>query len=126
MAKKVMAQKGSNGVTQVAMSQTYEGPLPTPADFSAYKDALPTAPERIMVMAESEQCYRQKINNKVVNLGAIESFCGMIIAFLVVILCLGAAMYLALHEQSTVAIVLIGAVTGLAAIFYLKKQPTEK
>lgn len=35
-------------------------------------------------------------------------------------------MYLALHEQSTVAIVLIGAVTGLAAIFYLKKQPTEK
>ena len=126
MAKKVMAQKGSNGVTQVAMSQTYEGPLPTPADFSAYKDALPSAPERIMVMAESEQRYRQKINNKVVNLGSIESFCGMITAFLVVILCLGAAMYLALHEQSTVAIVLIGAVTGLAAIFYLKKQPTEK
>lgn len=82
MAKKVMAQKGSNGVTQVAMSQTYEGPLPTPADFfSAYKDALPSAPERIMVMAESEQRYRQKINNKVVNLGSIESFCGMIIAF---------------------------------------------
>lgn len=126
MAKKVMAQKGNNGVTQVAMSQTYEGPLPTPADFSAYKDALPSAPERIMVMAEEEQHYRQKINNKVVNLGAIESFCGMIVAFIVVMLCLGAAVYLALHDQSTVAIVLIGAVTSLAAIFYLKKQPTDK
>ncbi len=86
-----MAQKGNNSVTQVAMSQTYEGPLPTPADFSAYKDALPSAPERIMVMAEDEQRYRQKINNKVVNLGAVESLCGMLIAFIVVILCLAAA-----------------------------------
>ncbi len=126
MAKKVMAQKGSNGVTQVAMSQTYEGPLPTPADFSAYKEALPSAPERIMVMAEEEQRYRQKINNKVVNFGAIESFWGMIVAFIVVVLCLGVAAYLALHDQPTVAMVLIGAVTGLAAIFYLKKQPTDK
>ena len=126
MAKKVMAQKGSNGVAQVAMSQTYEGPLPTPADFSAYKETLPSAPERIMVMAEEEQRYRQKINNKVVNFGAIESFCGMIVAFIVVVLCLGVAAYLALHDQPTVAMVLIGAVTGLAAIFYLKKQPTDK
>lgn len=126
MAKKVMAQKGNNSVTQVAMRQTYEGPLPTPADFSAYKDALPSAPERIMVMAEDEQRYRQKINNKVVNLGAVESLCGMLIAFIVVILCLAAAVYLALQDKTSVAVVLIGAVTGLAAIFYLKKQPTDK
>ena len=120
------AQKGSSGVTQVTMSQAYEGPLPTPADFSAYKDALPSAPERIMVMAEEEQRYRQKINNKVVNLGAVESFCGMIAAFAVVVLCLGATVYLALHNQPTVAIVLIGAVASLAAIFYLKKTPVDK
>ena len=60
------------------------------------------------------------------NLGAIESFCGMIVAFIVVALCLAAAVYLALHDQPTVAMVLIGAVTGLAAFFYLKKQPTDK
>ncbi len=47
MAKKVMAQKENNGMSRVSMSQTYEGPLPTPADFSAYKEALPSAPERI-------------------------------------------------------------------------------
>ena len=33
MAKKVMAQKENNGMSRVSMSQTYEGPLPTPADF---------------------------------------------------------------------------------------------
>lgn len=82
MAKKVMAQKENNGMSRVSMSQTYEGPLPTPADFSAYIEALPSAPERIMVMAEEEQHYRQKLNNKVVNFGIVESICGMVVAFL--------------------------------------------
>ena len=126
MAKKVMAQKENNNMAHVSMSQTYEGPLPTPADFSAYKEALPSAPERIMTMAEEEQHYRHKINNKVVNLGIIESICGMIVAFIIVILCLGAAIYLALNNNAGVAIVLIGAITSLAAIFYLKKQPADK
>lgn len=113
-------------MAHVSMSQTYEGPLPTPADFSAYKEALPSAPERIMTMAEEEQHYRHKINNKVVNFGIIESICGMIVAFIIVILCLGAAIYLALNNNAGVAIVLIGAITSLAAIFYLKKQPIDK
>ena len=126
MAKKVMAQKKNNNMAHVSMSQTYEGPLPTPADFSAYKEALPSAPERIMTMAEEEQHYRHKINNKVVNFGIIESICGMIVAFIIVILCLGAAIYLALNNNAGVAIVLIGAITSLAAIFYLKKQPADK
>ena len=126
MAKKVMAQKENNNMAHVSMSQTYEGPLPTPADFSAYKEALPSAPERIMTMAEEEQHYRHKINNKVVNCGIIESICGMIVAFIIVILCLGAAIYLALNNNAGVAIVLIGAITSLAAIFYLKKQPADK
>ena len=126
MAKKGMAQKENNNMAHVSMSQTYEGPLPTPADFSAYKEALPSAPERIMTMAEEEQHYRHKINNKVVNFGIIESICGMIVAFIIVILCLGAAIYLALNNNAGVAIVLIGAITSLAAIFYLKKQPADK
>lgn len=126
MAKKVMAQEENNNMAHVSMSQTYEGPLPTPADFSAYKEALPSAPERIMTMAEEEQHYRHKINNKVVNFGIIESICGMIVAFIIVILCLGAAIYLALNNNAGVAIVLIGAITSLAAIFYLKKQPIDK
>lgn len=126
MAKKVMAQKENNRMSRVSMSQTYEGPLPTPADFSAYKEALPSAPERIMVMAEEEQHYRQKLNNKVVNFGIVESICGMVVAFIIVVLCLGAAIYLALHEKEVVSIVIIGVIAGLAAVFYLKKQPAEK
>lgn len=52
MAKKIVTQKGSNGVLTTSAVQTFEGPLPAPADFAAYKETLQSAPERIMVMAE--------------------------------------------------------------------------
>ena len=79
-----------------------------------------------MVMAEEEQHYRQKLNNKVVNFGIVESICGLAVAFIIVVLCLGAAIYLALHDKEVVSIVIIGVIAGLAAVFYLKKQPAEK
>ena len=44
MAKKVITRKGSNGIVTASSVQTYEGPLPAPADIAAYKDTLPSAP----------------------------------------------------------------------------------
>lgn len=46
MAKKVVTDKRSNGVLTASSVQTYEGPLPAPADFAAYKESLPSAPEK--------------------------------------------------------------------------------
>ena len=126
MAKKVETQKEGNSVVTARVSQTYEGPLPAPSDFAAYKETLPNAPERILTMAETEQQYRHKINNKVVNFGLIESICGMAASFILALIFLGAAIYLALQGKTSVAIVLIGAITGLAVIFYLKKEPTGR
>lgn len=126
MAKKVITRKGSNGIVTASSVQTYEGPLPAPADFAAYKDTLPSAPERIVVMAEDEQKYRHNINNKVVNFGLIESILGMCFAFVAVLVCIAAAVYLALKDYVPVALALIGVVGTLAAIFYLRKDPTEK
>ena len=47
MAKKVIAQKSDNRIVAASVSQHFEGPLPAPADFAAYKETLPSAPERI-------------------------------------------------------------------------------
>lgn len=126
MAKKVISQQRSNGVSHVSVQQqTFEGPLPAPSDFAAYKDTLPSAPERILSMAEEEQEYRHRINNRVVKFGMVESILGMCFALLAVLSCIIASVYLALHNQGIVACALIGVVGTLAAIFYLKKEPTE-
>ena len=47
MAKKVIAQKSDNRIVAASVSQHFEGPLPAPTDFAAYKETLPSAPERI-------------------------------------------------------------------------------
>lgn len=126
MAKKVVTHKGNNGMVTTSAVQTFEGPLPAPADFAAYKESLPSAPERIMSMAEDEQDYRHKINNKVVNFGLIESILGMCFALIAVLVCIAAAVFLALKGYVSVSIAIIGVVGTLAAIFYLKKDPTER
>ena len=126
MAKKVVTQKENNGIVSATMSHSFEGPLPPPADLKAYKEVLPSAPERIMVMAEDEQDYRHKISHKVVNYGLVESILGMCFAFIIVLLYLAAAFYLAMHGHEGVAIALIGIIAALAAIFYLKKEPSSK
>ena len=37
MAKKIVTHKGNDGVFAASVSQSYEGPLPPPADLVAYK-----------------------------------------------------------------------------------------
>ena len=125
MAKKVVAQKGDNRIVAASVSQHFEGPLPAPADFAAYKETLPSAPERILKMAEDEQSYRHKINKKVVNFGLIESILGMCYALLIGLVGIGAAVYLAMKGHEFASCTLIGVIATLVAIFYLKQEPNK-
>ena len=125
MAKKVVAQKGDNRIVAASVSQHFEGPLPAPADFAAYKETLPSAPERILKMAEDEQSYRHKINKKVVNFGLIESILGMCFALLIGLVDIGAAVYLAMKGHEFASCTLIGVIATLVAIFYLKQEPNK-
>ena len=77
-------------------------------------------------MAEDEQEYRHKLNYKVVHYGIVESIIGLILAFIIVVLFLGAIIYLSMNDHDWIAGVLAGVVAALAAIFYLKKSPTSK
>ena len=125
MAKKVVAQKGDNRIVAASVSQHFEGPMPAPADFAAYKETLPSAPERILKMAEDEQSYRHKINKKVVNFGLIESILGMCFALLIGLVGIGAAVYLAMKGHEFASCTLIGVIATLVAIFYLKQEPNK-
>lgn len=63
------------------MEQSYSGPLPSPQDFAAYKETLPTAPERILEMAEREQEHRHKIERNIIGKKGRENLLGQIFAF---------------------------------------------
>lgn len=105
---------------------TYSGPLPPASELAGYKRVLADAPERILMMAENEQSHRHDIDHRMLSAGRWESLIGQFLAFVIVIACLGAAVYLTMNGHEWVAVALIGIIAALATIFYLKKAPAEK
>lgn len=127
MAKEIETPKSHKVLVGAMMEQSsYSGPLPKPSDFAAYKETLPSAPERIMKMAEEEQEHRQHIEKEIIKSVRRENLVGQIIGFVLALVCLCVATYLGLqgHDALAGAIMAISAV--LASIFYLKKVPKKE
>lgn len=108
------------------MEHSYSGPLPSPSDFAAYKETLPSAPERILEMAECEQVHRHEIEKSILSKKGRENLLGQIFAFLLVLACLGVATYLSMNDHDVLAGTIITITAVLASIFYLKSYPQKK
>lgn len=127
MSKKLENSEEHRVLVGAMMEQSaYSGPLPKPSDFAAYKETLPSAPERIMAMAEKEQVHRQKVEKEILNKTSRENLLGQTLAFILALACLGVAAYLGLEGHDTLAGAIIAITAVLSSIFYLKKTPTQK
>lgn len=124
MAKELKSSKNHRVLVGTMMEQSsYSGPLPKPSDFAAYKETLPSAPERIMTMAEEEQTHRHTLEKQIVGSAARENLIGQILAFILAIACLGVATFQGVQGHDTLAGAIIAITAVLASIFYLKKIP---
>lgn len=110
----------------VEMRQTFSGPLPRPADFKAYKEALPNAPERILLMAEKQQQHRIDSEERIIKADIRESIFGQVFAVLLVVLFLAAAVYLGINGHDWLAGIVATLSATISAIFYLKSTPSNK
>lgn len=119
----VQHEQNTGIVTNV---QQYSGPLPPASELAAYKKVMADAPERIVAMAEKEQSHRHDYDIRMLNAGRIEGLLGQIFAFVIVLAFLAASIYLAMNNHEWVAVAIVGIIATLAAIFYLRKTPTEK
>lgn len=127
MAKELESSNNRRVLVGTMMEQSsYSGPLPKPSDFAAYKDALPSAPERIMTMAEEEQTHRHTIEKELLKNANRENFLGQFLAFILALVCLGVATYLGIQGHDTLAGAIIAITAVLASIFYLKKIPKKE
>lgn len=111
--------------TIVSVGTSYSGPLPTPADFAAYKQVLPSAPERIMKMAEDIQQHRIKSETRLIKIRAYESIVGMVAGFILVLICLGMVGWLGINGHDVLAGTIVGITVVIASIFVLKFYPKK-
>lgn len=111
--------------TLLSMQQHYSGPLPTAQEFKAYGDVLPSAPERILSMAEAEQRHRHRKENFAAKVRAINSILGMLFGIAVVVLCLWLAYQLGISGHDWLAGSIVAVATSSAAVFVIRRAPKK-
>lgn len=107
-----------------SIETSYKGPIPPPDYLKGYKDVLPNAPERIFTMVEEQQKHRIAMEKMIMerNLGLSDR--GQILGFIIVVLFLVAAVYLALDNHETLACIIMGTtLLGVLVVFVLNKLP---
>lgn len=116
-------------IEQIVSEERYMGDLPHPAHFALYKEVEPTAPDRILAMAEAEQEFRHETVRRHSKADVSAHFVGLAVALFAFVFTVGSSVFLALHDKTVVAVSLLGtAVLGVVLGFlkYSKTQATQE
>jgi len=94
------------------------GPLPPAVEFERYERALPGAAERLLVMAEKQAQSRIQFDDKALSASIKIEIIGQILAFIAIILSIGAAVVCVVLGQPLASIApAFVAFTGIASVF---------
>jgi len=94
-----------NQARLLAVMQSHSGPLPDPTTLKAYDSIVPGSAATIIVMAESEQRHRHRLE----SLEHLYPFLGMGLGFIALLLCIGGGIHLATIGNTTIALALLAA-----------------
>lgn len=119
--------KAERAVTETVTFQTtsiHQGPLPPPDQLGEYAKFIPTAPERFLVMVETEQKHRHRID--FLKLGSV--YLGQISALLLGAGGIGGGIYLLLKDKSGpgfgLILTAVGTLGGAYLFDRLRKKPS--
>jgi uncharacterized membrane protein len=120
---KFKRQLNKKQVLQIQASQTqFTGPIPPPEVLIKYNEALPSAAERIVAMAESQLKHRQGLETKVIDSNCKAQQRGPIYGLIVCLAAIGGGVYLIHSGQSVAGLVsIIGAIGGVTIVFITGK-----
>lgn len=85
----------------VIRSEMYSGPIPPPDALAQYEKIQPGAADRILKMAEKQQEHRMALETKAIGGQVDQSKRGQIFGFIVIFLCIGAAIFFAVYFDMT-------------------------
>lgn len=123
--KRVSATKILLKATKVTSS--HSGPIPSPDAFERYGNVLPSAPDRILKMAEKQLDHRIDVEKLAVRRQLNQSGVGQLLAFFIALGCIGASTWAAMNDHDTFAGILGGAtVVGLVTVFIAGRNSQKK
>lgn len=117
----------SSSQTVVAQSQAWVGPLPHPAALQGYETIVPGAAARILVMAENNNDFLIQMDRKALGNEYTERRLGQIFGFIIALVALFGAIWLAYEGHESTASVIGGTtVVGLVATFVAGRYFSSK
>ena len=114
----------SVGFMQV--SKSHSGPLPDAETMTQYAQIIPDGAERIMAMAEKEQAFRHKYDDKVSKRKLDQITRGQCFGFIISALGIGGGVFLAYNDKETAGLVAIISSSVLLAGAYFTSIVSEK
>jgi uncharacterized membrane protein len=101
-------------VTIQSIQSLFNGPMPPPEMIAAYRELVPDAPERFFRMAEKQAEHRQDLEKYELRSDTRLSFAALFTGAFLTVICIAAAVWVAILGITVVAVALVGA--PLAAI----------
>ena len=111
---------------QVITASASFGPLPSAAELVRYNDATPNAADRIIAMAERQSSHRHMLEERVVKSDTRRAWAGLICAFLVAILALGASTYLIINGHDWAGASLFGGSLASIVLAFIKGTDSRR
>lgn len=107
----------------VMQSESFEGPIPSPAVLKEYEVILPGAADRIISMAEKQSEHRMSLEKKAIGGQVDQNKRGQLFAFILAVICIIAAFLFALFldMKEFAAKFLTGTMVVLVALFITGK-----
>ena len=101
-------QRLTHGQIMVTATDSTSGPLPSAEQFALYVKAQPDAGDRILTLAEKQQAFRHKADNRIITAYNWLSFAGLLANLIVGVSPIIAAVLLALNGYEIAAAVIGG------------------
>jgi len=106
------------------MQQSYRGPIPPAKEMKGYLESLPSAPDRILAMAEYEQKGRIEQTKYGMKLTFSLRLIGQLCALIISLTFAGGAIILGLKDHDGLAGTMVGfTLVSLVSVFVIGKLP---
>ncbi|MGL4403727.1 MAG: DUF2335 domain-containing protein [Fusobacteriaceae bacterium] len=123
----IAKQTSGNQQVTITKQEAYQGPLPHPDILKGYAEVVPTAAERILIMAEKEQSHRHKLDKDQMFTFKFISIGGLCSAFFIALVIIFGGIYLIIKDKPTQGFALVlGAVGAIVGAFVYKSHETKK
>lgn len=110
-------------VREEITSQTHSGPMPSPQTLAAYGEVLPTAPERMLHMAELTLRHQIRIEERASKAEFLLGGMGLLCAFITALVVLGGSIWLISDDKQLAGSVLATVdLVALVTVFIVGKR----